>query len=693
HVSGSDPETCPKRPPTRVPNGPDGAERVRGQGPTRRPAAAALGGIIRRVLSAEGLRAMLAGRPALAAGGALAGLVALSAALRAVAAVGVAGPWIAPDEMIYALVGQSFWRHGTLELLGGPTPYYSFLVPLADGLPPRLFGLGAGYDLLRVLQALAMSLAAVPVYLWGRTLMPRAWALTAAALALAVPGLAYAGLVMTEVWFYPLLTLAAWAMATALARPTPRNQALLVGAAVLAASARLQSLILLPAFACAIALDAWLTRSTRTARRLAPAFGALALLAVVWIGVRAAAGRPVLAGYAGVNRASYGAGEAAKFVLYHAASLELLTGVLPVCALLVLLVEGVRRREPSAPAAAYLAVAASLLVLVVIEVGVFASQHVGRLAERDLTALAPTLFLALALWLARGAPRPRATTAAAGVAAAAPLLALPLDRFVVDAAPPDALTLVPLLRLREAASLHTLELVFWISAACLILAFALLPRRALPLLPALLVAAGIAASVEASDFVSSRAEAQRREFSSPDARWIDRAAHAPVAYVYDGEPEWNGVWQTLFWNRRVARVYDLEGAIVPGPVPQGPLSLHPDGTLTADGDRRPEPGYAVLNSAFTLAGTPVARIQQFASGQAGLTLWRFAPPIQLVSRTAGLLPDGSIVAGGDGAITGYGCVHGGTFTARLETQGLATVDEVIDGRRLRRLSLDGGYDL
>src|SRR5438552_3899354 len=58
--------------------------------------------------------------------------------------------------------------------------------------------------------------------------MPRGYALLAAALTLAAPGLAYSGLVMTELLFYPLLTLAAWAMAHALVGPTPRNQALLI---------------------------------------------------------------------------------------------------------------------------------------------------------------------------------------------------------------------------------------------------------------------------------------------------------------------------------------------------------------------------------------------------------------------------------------------------------------------------------
>ena len=136
---------------------------------------------------------------------ALVALVLLSTAFRAWAAVEVPVPWIAPDEMVYGMLGRSLWLHGSLAILGGPTPYYSLLTPLLAGFPLAAFGLGTGYDLLQGLQALVMSLAAVPVFLWARTLVPRWSALTAAALTLATPVLAYSGLVMTEVLFYPLL--------------------------------------------------------------------------------------------------------------------------------------------------------------------------------------------------------------------------------------------------------------------------------------------------------------------------------------------------------------------------------------------------------------------------------------------------------------------------------------------------------
>jgi hypothetical protein len=606
-------------------------------------------------------------------------MVTLSAGFRAWAARDVPVPWIAPDEMIYGLLGYGLWHTGHLAILGGPTPFYDVLVPAFTGIPLSLGSFGFGYGLLQVLQAVAMSLAALPVFAWGRSLVSQRWALVAAALTLAVPGLAYSGLVMTEVEFYPLLTLGAWAMAAAIAQPTRRNQALLVVACVAAASARLQALILLPAFVCALALEALLARSTRRSRELWPALAGLVGVAAVWFAWRLATGEPILGGYAGVNQASYGAGEAAKFVLYHAASILIATGVFPVCALLVLAVGGLRRRESSDDVRAFLAVACSLLVLLVLEVGVFASQHVGRLAERDLLGLSPVLFLAFALWLERGAPRPRAVTACVGLAALAPLLALPVKRLVVDAAAPDALTLIPFIRLLHASSVRTVEVVFYAAAGVVVLLFALVPRRWVALLPALLLVALVAASVSVTGYVADQARAQQIRFLGPDPRWIDHAASGRTAYLYDGEPDWTGVWETVFWNRRIDRVLDLPGTLVPGALPQRPVTVAPDGRLGGAGDARD----VVASTTFTLVGRKVAQIQQAGIQQAGLEVWRVAPPARLATHTAGILANGDVAAGG-ATLTAYACARG-TFVLTLLVKQPQTVELSRNGTVFERL--------
>jgi len=186
----------------------------------------------------------------------LAALVALSAAFRTWAALTVPTPWIAPDELIYGMLGRALWQTGHLDLLGHPISFFSFVYPALAGLPLSLGDRQLGYDLLKVQQAIVMSLTAVPVYLWGRELTSRGWALVASALALATPGLAYSGLIMTEVAFYPAFVVAAWAIARAVAVPTTRRQALALGAIALVFFVRLQALVLVPAYLSAVLAEA-----------------------------------------------------------------------------------------------------------------------------------------------------------------------------------------------------------------------------------------------------------------------------------------------------------------------------------------------------------------------------------------------------------------------------------------------------
>ena len=382
---------------------------------------------------------------------ALGALVLVSTAFRAWAAVSVPVPWITPDETVYGLLGRSLYLHGSLEILGGQTPFYSLLVPALVGFPLSVFGLATGLDVLQGLQALVMSLAAVPVYLWGRSLVSRGWALAAAALAVAVPGLTYAGLMMSEVLFYPLLVLAAWALAEAIARPTRLTQGLLVVAVLAVCATRVQAIVLLPVALTAAVVDGWLARSWASLRRLWPAAAVLGGLAVVWIAYRLGSGSGTLGGYEVITTTSWSIGAAAKYVVYHLASVLILCGLFPVAALAVLFVRAVRSGEPDPRVRAFLAVASSLTVWLVLEVGVFTSHYSDRIVERNLIALGPVLFLGLVLWIDRGAPGSLLERGVVAGAAALVLVVLPVRRLVDDLGIHDSMSMVPLYKLVQAS--------------------------------------------------------------------------------------------------------------------------------------------------------------------------------------------------------------------------------------------------
>jgi len=456
---------------------------------------------------------------------------------------------------------------------------------------------------------------------------------------------------MTETVFLPVMTLVAWAAAESLARPSRRSHALLAGAFALALLTRLQALVVVPAFLLALGLLALAERSTDPFRRSWPAAAGLVGLVVLWLGLGG------FGAYEPAGETSYSLGGAFRFIAYHAGDTLLLVGIAPACAVVLLALDAARRapdNEPLREVRAYLAVTIALAAGLVAEVGIFASRYVGRLAERDLLALAPLLFLGLCAWLDRGAPRTRLRASIVALGAAALVVLLPYGRLVHKGAIQDAFMLLPLY------DLGSYDLVVGAAAAVAVLLFVLYPRA----LPVVLAAVFLVVSVEASRFVEKEATTLRTSFFADDPAWLDAAADGDITYLYDGEPHWNAVWAHVFWNRRIRDVVDLPGQHVPGPLPQHAAPVGADGSLSASTP------YVVASTAFTFFGEPVAQIQQNGLVQRGLVLWRVEPPLRLSTVLTGVQGSGDIY--GPARLTAYGCTLG-TFELTLIAKG-APVD-------------------
>jgi hypothetical protein len=604
----------------------------------------------------------------------LALLVAVSTLLRGWAATRIPTPWIAPDELIYAELSRSLWEHGNLHLLGRTTSFFSFVYPALAGGSLSLSDVHLGYTLLKWIQALLVSLAAVPVFLWGRTFVSPRFALLAAALALAIPDLAYSGLILTDVVLYPVLVLAAWATAAALVRPTLGRQGLLVLAIALATATRLQAAVLVPAFVTAVVLKALLDRELRWAARLWPTFAGVAALGAGWAGWQLRNGGPaskLFGAYQAAGEVHYSAADALRFCLYHLGDVLLLTGVVPVCALVVLLLV----RPVGTEARAYLAVAASVTAWLVAEVGVFASRHVGHLAERNLFAVAPILFLALALWLDRGAPRTRAVAAGTGLGALLVVAYLPVGRLVTAATIPDALTLIPLHRLHVHAPGLSLRLVVILLAAIAVSAFVLVPRRLAWLVPAAILLVFAGASINASRVIAAEATLVQPGTVGAYPRWIDDHARGPAAYLYTGDVYWNSVWESIFWNRRLRRVYDLLVAQVPGGIPQESLGPYEDGRLVDKFGRTPRVRYVVASDTLRFVGRKVADAGN------GIGLWLVRPPFRLAQWTQNVRFDGVVAR--HAKVVVYAC-RGGRFRLTLRASAPRRITLLRNERRYAR---------
>jgi hypothetical protein len=489
--------------------------------------------------------------------------------------------------------------------------------------------------------------------------------------------------VMTEVAFYPVLCLAAWATARALAAPTRARQALVVAAVLLAAMTRLQAIVLAPAFFLAVGLKVAFDRTWfRGARRYWIAGAGFLALAALWVVLPALFGGSVLGAYSvTTTETTYGIWDTIRFVLYHAADVVLFTLALPVLAVVLLAVAAFRGRERSKDAQAYLATTIAFSAAFAGAVGLFASRWVGRLAERNLIALAPLLFIGFGLWLDRGAPRPRVATALASVAMLALLAFVPWDDFVSRAAQPDAYSTIPLQWMRLTYPGVDVRVVILVGAVEVLALALLVPRRYLWTVPAcvgiLLAAASIPTTIE----VAREAREFRSAIVGSDPRWIDRNSDGPVAYVFGGEQPWSAgapVWEHLFWNRRIDRLYQLFGARIVGPAPGAVVRPAKDGRLLLHDGRTAEGAYAVAPTRVTLVG------QRVAATPAQLALWRVDPPLRLSSRTTGI--DGTGVVGAEATFVVYDC-HGGDLEVSLRSPAEQEIELLAEDKVVRTLVL------
>src|SRR5213078_4481349 len=117
-----------------------------------------------------------------------------------------ATPLYFPDEYIYASISRSLAEHGRPLIRGGPAHFPALLEPLAAAPFWLTNDPTLAYRLTQAENALAMSLAAVPVYLLVRRLGGGSWAaLAAAALAVASPDLFFSSFVLADAIAYPLV--------------------------------------------------------------------------------------------------------------------------------------------------------------------------------------------------------------------------------------------------------------------------------------------------------------------------------------------------------------------------------------------------------------------------------------------------------------------------------------------------------
>ena len=183
----------------------------------------------------------------------LGALVGLSTVVRAALTLRVPGPWILPDELLYSDLAKSIADGSRPAIRGVPVFGWGEVYPTL--IAPAWLLLDDpvhAYHAALVIDALVMSLVAVPAYLLARLFVERTLAFVVAVMAVLVPSMTYTGVLMTENAFYPVFVLAVYLVARAVRRPTLGAQGIaLLGLGVVAFT-RLQGLALVGAYAGAV---------------------------------------------------------------------------------------------------------------------------------------------------------------------------------------------------------------------------------------------------------------------------------------------------------------------------------------------------------------------------------------------------------------------------------------------------------
>ena len=271
------------------------------------------------------------------------------------------------------------------------------------------------YHATLAVNALVMSLAAIPAYFLARLFVSRRSSLLVATLTVVVPSLSYTGAVLTENAFYPLFLAALLAVAHAVRSPTIATQGLALVSVGLLAFTRIQGVAMLAAYAGAV-LVYWLS-GTRVQRRgylraFLPTVLVTLPIALAPIVASVARGEGVF-GWLGQRSGTFDefrVHEVPYWFVFLAIGLVLYVAVAPAVATAVVVAVGLGSRADDGTrlfAAIGLPTIVAMLLSIAFVSASFDVDGIGNLNERYVFHVVPLTFVGLALWIERGLPRPR----------------------------------------------------------------------------------------------------------------------------------------------------------------------------------------------------------------------------------------------------------------------------------------------
>jgi hypothetical protein len=573
----------------------------------------------------------------------LAMMIGASIALRLAMNTKFAAPTVLTDELTYSQLAEQV-ADGDLWLTGYGIVYPLFLAPSW-----ALAHLGTdAYTAMKTTNAVLVSLTAIPVFLWSRMMMRPGYALLAAGLTLALPTMAFSGLIMTENAFVLVLTIAAWALAVAVQRPTIINQALALVAIFIAYETRTQAVILILAIPLVVALATVANARaagpfslTDLCRRLARfwVFAGVGLIAIV-IGLvlTATSGwrwSSFLQAYGVTTSGQYKPTTVAQYFAWHLGDAALAVGVIPLAAFALLIGMAILNRSKSDAERAFLATSVVIVPAVILLVAAFASYYAQRVNERNMFCIFPMIFIAFALWGDRRFPRPAKTAAVAAAVVGVLVMSIPFE-YLYQRSPSTetwAIVLPEFLSRHVPGGTNSVQILIAVSLAIALLGFGFLrPRAAVVAIPVALVCYFAVSQAAVVHTIAKASQGYRNVPSlGVDASWIDPRVPTgtTVGFVSgtllspkDEQVVW---WETGFFNRTALQWIAWGRDVIADPV---------TGTVTTpEGAAAVLPPYLMTPISARFAGAVIA-------DRGSYLLVEPSKPYRLINAVGGVYADG-----------------------------------------------------
>ena len=570
----------------------------------------------------------------------VAAIVEVSTIVRGAVGLTVPSVWILPDEIVYSELAKSIAAGGRpairgVHVFGWGEVYPTLIAPAwaLFGDPVRAYHVALG------INALVMSLAAVPAYLLARMFVGRRPALLVALFTVLVPSMGYTGVVMTENACYPIFLLSVFLITRAVRAPSITNQACAWLGLVILAFTRIQGGALAGAYVAALALYA-LTSPASERRpylaRIGPTVALVLLAALAPPLVSIASGDGPF-GWLGARSGTFDVfhpTEISEWLAYLTGDLVIYVAVAPFAATVVVIVQGLSRRAPER-VRLFAAVATPTFVSMLVSVSLVSASldvdGVENLNERYLFYVVPLMFCGLAIWVREGMPRRRPWVLWLVGLCCLLAIAVPIGRLGYNAGFQSP-SLIPWLDL----SLSRPELAAVVAAFVLLCGAVWLHcSRARVWLLWIVVATWMSfvgvLTVRAN---SSPAHYFERAFKGQSASWVDRAVppHSQVAVIWDervgraAPPDfyrWLGVIE--FFNKTVGPVYRLGPRThYEGFLPTIPVEATRDGSIVDGNGRKLRPRYVLVPCWSRVRGTQIGE-----SPGGALRLVRTARRVQL----------------------------------------------------------------